>query len=132
MHYIAIEEGSGEYNGQRVLVGQTGRVINHTPDEVTFGEMIDAPLFYAQDQQTYGGDTSWVRLVSLSATGAEIIIQEEQSANTETSHTTENVGWVAIGNATNPEPLPNILPVANAGTDPVSYTHLTLPTNREV
>ena len=93
LHYVAIEEGSGEYNGQRLLVGKTDRIVSHVVREVAFGEALDSPLFYAQDQQTFGGDTSWVRLVSLSSDGAEIRIQEEQSANTETGHTTEIVGW---------------------------------------
>ena len=104
LHYVAIEEGSGEYNGQRLLVGKTDRVVSDQVREVTFGEELDSPLFYAQDQQTFGGDTSWVRLVSLSSDRAEIRIQEEQSANTETGHTTEIVGWMAIGRDTNVPP----------------------------
>ena len=116
LHYVAIEEGSGEYDGQRLLVGKTDRVVNHVVREVAFGEDLESPLFYAQDQQTFGGDTSWVRLVSLSADGAGIIIQEEQSANTETAHTTEVVGWMAIGLGAN-APSPNILPIADAGDE---------------
>ena len=111
---MAIEEGSGEYNGQRLLVGKTDRVVSDQVREVTFGEELDSPLFYAQDQQTFGGDTSWVRLVELYSDRAEIRIQEEQSANVETTHITEIVGWMAIGLGAN-APSPNILPIADAG-----------------
>ena len=111
LHYVAIEEGSGSYNGQRLLVGKTGRVVRHVVREVEFGEELVAPLFYAQDQQRYGGDTAWVRLSTLSSDRAEIWIQEEQSANTEVAHTTENVGWVVIGDPVVVEP-PNNPPQA--------------------
>ncbi len=106
LHYVAIEQGAGSYNGQRLLAGKTGRAVRHTVYEMEFGEELLSPLFYAQDQQRYGGDTSWVRLSALHGDRAEIWIQEEQSKNDETRHTTEDVGWVVVGDAIVVEPPP--------------------------
>ena len=118
VHYVAVEEGAGIYNGLRLLAGSTGRVVSNVAREVSFGEDLASPVFYAQDQTTFGGDTSTVRLTGLEAGGAEIRIQEEQSRDTETTHTTENVGWLAIGESINvvPPPLPNESPLAENDT----------------
>jgi len=78
-HYVAIEEGSGLHNSKTVIVGKTGRLVTHEAYEVTYGELINSPTFYAQDQSSRGSDTSWVRLVDIDSQRARIVIEEEMS-----------------------------------------------------
>ena len=118
LHYVAIEEGAGSHNGQRVIVGKTDRVVNHNAREIEFGEELGSPLFYAQDQQRFGNNTAWVRMVALDSGSAQVRMQEEQSQDSETTHTTTIVGWMAVGDPVNlePPPLTNESPLAENDT----------------
>lgn len=53
------------------------------------------PAFLAMMTAIAGADTANVRYQTLSTTGAVIKIKEEQSADTETAHIAENVGYLA-------------------------------------
>ena len=99
LHYVAIEEGAGSHNGQRVIVGKTDRVVSHNAREIEFGEELGSPLFYAQDQQRFGNNTAWVRMVALDSGSAQVRMQEEQSQDSETTHTTTIVGWMVVGDS---------------------------------
>lgn len=112
LFYVAIEEGFGNYQGRILQTGRTNRSVTHMPYVIKFDDTFENPLFYAQDQQTYGGDTSLVRLLSLTPTEAEVFIEEEQSKNSETRHTRESVGWMVTGVGDIELPLPDNPPVA--------------------
>lgn len=43
-----------------------------------------------------GGDAATVRLQSLTASQATLFVEEEQSTDLETNHTTEDVGLIGI------------------------------------
>ena len=88
----------GSHNGQTVVVGLTDRVVTNNATDVLFGREIQSPVFYAQDQQTFGGDTAWVRLLELDSDRARIAIAEEQSRDVELTHIAEIVGWLVVGN----------------------------------
>jgi len=57
------------------------------------------PLVVATQNSRDGGDGGWVRRCSISATGVGLTIDEDQSNDTDRSHTTEEVGVLAISAA---------------------------------
>ena len=97
IHYIALEQGDGLYNGRDVRVGLTGSLVSHVPYELSFGANVTDSVFYAQDQSTNGGDTSSLRISELSNESVLLSVVEEQSKDLELVHNTERVGWVVLG-----------------------------------
>lgn len=82
--------------GADLVAGDTGDTVRHGQTTIDFGETVEDAVFLAQMQSHDGGDTSTVRGVSLGATGATVFVEEEQSADGETGHTTETVGYLAL------------------------------------
>lgn len=62
-------------------------------------------IFLADMQTTNGADTASLRYQSLESTSVQIFVEEETSADSETGHADEDVGYVAINN-------PNIYNIA--------------------
>ncbi len=82
--------------GADLVAGDTGDSVRHRETEIDFGETVEDAVFLAQMQSHDGGDSSTVRGVSLSDTGAIVYVEEEQSRDGETGHTTETVGYLAL------------------------------------
>ncbi|GIW78482.1 MAG: hypothetical protein KatS3mg105_0289 [Gemmatales bacterium] len=77
--------------------GATPNSVTHNWFTVNFTETFSStPAFLAQMQTYDGGDTATVRERNASTTSAQVRIEEEQSANAETNHTTEVVGYAAL------------------------------------
>ncbi|MEM9556404.1 MAG: matrixin family metalloprotease [Acidobacteriota bacterium] len=95
--WVAIEVGSTLVGGDELIVGRTSNSITHVWASIGFGGAVTDPTFIAAMQTTDGGDTATLRHRNLTSTGVEVKVEEEQSANTETNHTTEVVGWIVIG-----------------------------------
>jgi PKD repeat protein len=95
--YIAWEPVSEAIDGLTVDV-------NRTPDAVTdkFYSIIfkstftAAPAFLSDMQTTDGSDPANLRWQNKTTTGVNVRAAEEQSKNTETTHTTEVVGYIAV------------------------------------
>ena len=83
-----------------IIAGNTGQAVSHRIYTLDFDQTINNPAFYAQDQQSFGFDTASTQLVSLTNQQAQFRIQEEQSADVETAHANEIVGWVVVGEGT--------------------------------
>ena len=98
LHYIAISPGNAQVNGQNIVVGRTADSVTHNFFQITFGQSVSAPNFIAGMQTRDGGDTSALRFRNLSVNSVEVKVEEEQSRDTETNHTTEVVGFMVIGN----------------------------------
>ncbi len=96
--YVAVAYGEGSVNGMDVLVDSTGRAVNQSWYQIDFGASYESPQFLAGMQSQFGGDTATVRYSNLTDTSVSVRIHEEQSANSETNHTTENVGYILFGN----------------------------------
>lgn len=98
--WIAIEAGGSVASG--ILVGTTGDNVTHATSTVNFGSAFSAtPAFLADMQTTDGGDTAVaVGASTATSTQAQLYIDEEQSGDTETAHTTEDIGYVAINEGT--------------------------------
>ena len=99
--YIAWEPGQGEFNNMVYEVGTTTDSVTHAWKTVTFQPAFpDLPLFIAAMQTTEGTDTAAVRYQNMSQTKTQIKIEEEQSNDSEVDHTSEVVGYLAIGEKT--------------------------------
>lgn len=57
------------------------------------------PLAVASQNSRDGGDGGWVRQCSISATGIGLQVDEDQDRNSERSHTTEEIGVIAMAGA---------------------------------
>ena len=97
VHWIAVEPGTTVVNGRSIAVGRTGDVHRHPFLAVPFGGSYANPVFFAAMQTHDGGDTSALRIRNLTATSVDVKVEEEQSANSETNHTTEVVGYIVVG-----------------------------------
>jgi len=104
--YVAWEPSVGEVNGITFEVGNTFDEVTHDAHLIGFNSNFrSAPVLLADMQTTDGPDTATVRLRNKGPFSAEIWVEEEQSRDRETRHTTEVVGYLAIGAA---GPLPSM------------------------
>jgi len=102
--YVAWEPSTGEVNGVRFEVGNTLDEVTHDAHLIGFSSNFrSAPVLLADMQTTDGPDTASLRWRNKGPFSAEIWIEEEQSRDREIRHTTEVVGYLAIGAA---EPMP--------------------------
>ena len=98
--YVAWEPSSGEIEGMRYTVGLTADQVNHNPHTIAYPTIFNLPpVFLADMQTTDGADTSNLRWREKSDASIDVWVDEEQSENTETKHTKEIVGYIALGNA---------------------------------
>lgn len=99
LHYLALEPG--DYPTLGVRVGNTPDAVTHNTYRVDFGGAVgtEIPVVLTGMQTTDGGDPCALRWIesSLDNTGLDLFLEEEQSANSETDHTTEVVGWIVFG-----------------------------------
>ncbi len=90
--WIAIEAGDGTL----LSTGLTGDGVNHNTANITHNGGFANTVFIAQMQTRDGGDPATVRGVSFDGTNASLFIEEEASADAETNHTGENVGYLVL------------------------------------
>lgn len=99
VYYVAMEPGSGSNSptGADFEVARTGNTVTddwHTED---LGPGFGAPPSFVADMQTFdGADTSELRYRNRTTEAVEIFVEEEQSADDETAHTDEDVGYLAF------------------------------------
>jgi len=98
--YIAWEPSSGDVDGMSYIVDSTFDEVTHSFYNISFYPVFDsAPVFVADMQTTDGGDTANVRWQNKTSEGIEVQINEEQSNDTEVTHTTEVVGYICFSKA---------------------------------
>jgi hypothetical protein len=96
--WMAIEPGN--LNGAVQLAAQTVNAVNHNVQTLNFPfGFASKPAILACAQTTNEMDPFTIRTSSETATGFSLRLQEEQSADTETSHLNEKLGYLAISNA---------------------------------
>lgn len=101
VNYIAIEPGKGEIANLLYEADITSDSVTQDWSDLTFlTEFPDLPFFIAGMQTKDGTDPATVRNQSMSQLAIQIKIEEEQSKDTEIDHTTEVVGYIAIGSKT--------------------------------
>ncbi|HBE64386.1 MAG TPA: serine protease, partial [Rhodopirellula baltica] len=95
--YVAIEAGAGNAAGTSYRVGRTGERISEAFASINLGAGFDAPpAFLAAMQTTTGADPAGLRFRNLDKNSVQVFVEEEQSADAETGHSDENVGFAAF------------------------------------
>ena len=98
--YIAWEPSSGTMGGLTFEVKKTGDVITDGLHTFIYNEtFMDIPVFVADMQTTDGWDTSNLRWQNKNFYAVDLKVAEEQSGDSETSHTTEVVGYMLFSRA---------------------------------
>ena len=92
--YIALEQSKSS----RHVAGLTSTTITDRNKAIDFGTRLPSQAVVLSEIQTYRGtDTAVLRHRSVSASGVTLFVQEEQSADRETSHwRAERVGYAAF------------------------------------
>ena len=93
--WIAIQAGGDSTSG---TAGVSGNSVTHTTSTLNLGDTFTNGVVLAETQTIDGGDTALVTIAGQTGSTVDLYIDEEQSANTETNHTTEVVGVVAFEN----------------------------------
>jgi hypothetical protein len=95
--YIAWQSSKGSLNGYTFEVGKTADKIKDSFYSIEFEQPFGSAPHFLADMQTAGGkDTANVRWQNKTDYSVEVQIDEEQSKNTETGHTTEVVGYMVF------------------------------------
>lgn len=95
---VAIEQGNGVTHGSNYAAALTDRLVNDNDFDINFPINLQSTqvIFLSSLQSIHGGDTAALRYKSLSQTGVTVYVDEEQSANVETGHTEEVIGYLAF------------------------------------
>ena len=97
--WMAIEDGAGVWNGHPFEAVLTPDAVTHTWHTITFGQnFMEAPRLITSLATFDGADSSHLRYdrTSLSAESVALRVEEDTAGDTETVHTTERVGILAI------------------------------------
>ncbi|WP_330631625.1 polysaccharide deacetylase family protein [Halocatena halophila] len=95
--YIALEPTTGQFDGKHFEAGRTGDVVTNRWHRLNFQRSYTNPQFVATIQTTDGPDTAGVRYRNLTNDGVDVRIEEAQSYDSETYHTTERLGYFVAG-----------------------------------
>jgi hypothetical protein len=97
VHYIAWEPSVGTVDGLPFEVGKTADMLKDSIQSLAFAHEYETdPIFVADIQTGDGMDTANVRSYNKNAVTIDVQIDEEQSKNEETRHTTEVLGYMAF------------------------------------
>ena len=95
--WLAIDSGQGTWGELKYQAGHTGREVDHRGYDLNFSQdFANEPSLFASLASFYGRDASGLRYRNLSETQVEIIVEEDQSLDSETYHTKEIVDFLAI------------------------------------
>ncbi len=100
--WLAIEPGSGDWNGLDYEAGHTGMNVDHTWSEIEFDQSFERePGFFASISSYAGQDSAGLRYHNLGTSDVQIKIEEDQSLDRETLHNLEMVDFLAIAGSGN-------------------------------
>jgi lysophospholipase L1-like esterase len=95
--YIAWEPSSGILSGMAFEVGRTGRVVNDILYPLPFvSSFAGQPGCVADMQTLIGTDPCNVRFLNITGAGIDVLIDEEESLDAETTHYPESIGYLAF------------------------------------
>ncbi|GAA5144269.1 hypothetical protein GCM10023213_34100 [Prosthecobacter algae] len=95
--YMAISTGTGYLDGKVLSAVRTTGGVTSTLATVTFPAARTAPVLIAQTQSANEADAGELKMASLTTTSVQLRIQEETSADAETAHIAEDLGYVVLG-----------------------------------
>jgi|GEM_PF-3025439 len=96
--WVALSEGSGNA-GRSYEVDGTSRNYDNIFFEKYFNNSYDDPILLANMQTAYGGDPCALRYEDLGSNVAYYKVEEERSADFETRHTNEEIGFMVFDSA---------------------------------
>ena len=100
--WLAIESGSGSWDGLEYQAGSTGTNLDHTWGTVEFDQSFnESPSLFASLASFRGSDPAGLRYRSLGASGVQLKVEEDQSLDSETSHASEIANFLAIAGSGN-------------------------------
>ncbi|BDM79444.1 calcium-binding protein [Acaryochloris marina] len=94
--WLAIEPGSGTWGRLAYQVGQTRDTVTHDWASIDLSGFTSTPNFLASLASYDGSDSAGVRYRNLHNTSVEVKVEEDTTADAETSHTSEVVSFLAI------------------------------------
>ena len=95
--YLALEQSQGLWGAARFEAGYTTDSVTHNWHSFGFSTAFaGAPNLLTHVTSYNGADSAHARYQSVTPTGAQVKIEEDTTADTETNHVTEVVGYVAI------------------------------------
>lgn len=96
--YLAIGAGSGTWNGLVFQAGITGDNVDHNDRSISFASNLGSDVNFIAQLHTFdGGDNSHADANSLTGSGVNVSVQEDRTLDSEINHTSERIGWLAIG-----------------------------------
>lgn len=77
------------------------RGVDNGPKTLDLGTTLEtgSPLAVASQSTRWGGDGGWARVVGVSASTVDVVIDEDVTCNSERKHTQEEVSVVAFSQA---------------------------------
>ena len=93
--YLACEAGTGFVGGYQYEVGQAGEA-THGWHTVSYGTFQRPPVVIMDMQGVAGGNTANLRWTEKTEDSVRVQVSEEKSADSETSHVAEAVGFMAF------------------------------------
>jgi RHS repeat-associated protein len=97
--WLAIEPGTGMWSGHKYEAAKTADAVTQDWYTISFSQSFSqAPRFVAGVATYDGGDGAYLRYdrTSLTASGVQVMIEEDTTYDSETDHTTEVVHYLAI------------------------------------
>jgi hypothetical protein len=94
--YVAIQRGTGTLGGKAFEAEFTDVGVDEHWYHIDFDRSYDTPRFVAAIQSYNGPNTVNLRYKNLTSTGVDVFLEEEQSADSETGHVAERVGYLVI------------------------------------
>ncbi len=95
--WLAISAGKGEWNGHRFYGGKTENSVTDKWHTINFEHKFSgSPQFLASIATYDGADPAGLRYQNLKNNQVQVKVEEDTSADGETSHTTEVVNFLAI------------------------------------
>lgn len=94
--YLAIDQSVGKLDSTKYEAGLTDDTVTHDWHTIYFQNTYDNPVFLADMQTMDGSNTCGLRYRNLSSNLVEVMVEEERSSDSETGHTSEQVGYLVL------------------------------------
>jgi hypothetical protein len=105
--YVALEISTGTIGEFAYEVARTLDEVTDISFNLTYQSAYDGkPLFLAHTQTSNDLDTAELRFANKTNTAVDVWVDEEQSADTETTHAPESVGYFALAPETAAAAIP--------------------------
>ncbi|MDJ0845473.1 Calx-beta domain-containing protein [Crocosphaera sp.] len=95
--WLAMSPGQGNWDGNEFIAGNTGDQVTHHWHTLDFGNtFLNAPKFLGNIATFDGADPSGLRYQNLTNGNVQIMVEEDNSYDSEIQHTTEDINFLAI------------------------------------